>query len=958
MAELTAPTTPSGDATRDAAAEYQERVLDVLRDLARQLGGARRAHAVTPGASIERDLGLGSLERVELVAALEERFGRPLDDRFLLLDTATDIARALVAIETGRAARSVGRAAPLPAAPVFAPEDSTTIHGALWQRALDDRDRPHVYLRDDDGREEEITYGRLWDEAAAVAGGLIDRGIQRGDTVALMLPTSFDFLRSFHGILIAGAVPVPLYPPVRLDRFEEYAVKQTGILNSAEVRGLITIARALPIAAVLRAAVPSMKVVTTAAELARTGAPLKSASGDESDPALIQYTSGSTGNPKGVLLTHANLVSNIRAIARGVRMTPRDVGTSWLPLYHDMGLIGSWLCCLYHGIPIAIQSPLAFLARPDRWLWSIHQHRATLSAAPNFAYELCVRRIPDKALEGLDLSSWRCALNGAEPVSPDTLDRFASRFAKYGFRREALLPVYGLAECSVALTIPPLSRGPVVLRLDRDAFEQEGRAIAADDSDQTALRFVSVGEPIEDHEVRIVNDSQVSEVAEQPDGVVGRLIFRGPSTTQGYYRNPEATAAITLDDGWLDSGDLAFREGSEIFITGRRKDLIIKAGRNLVPQEIEDAAASVDGVRKGCVVAFGVENAALGTESLVVVAETRATEPEEKNKLEAEVMAAVAAAVGVPPDRVIMAEPGAVLKTSSGKIRRSSTKELYVAGSLGDRARERTSWRRRISLVIGAALSPVRTGLARAGYGIYLGYIAVMIAVMVPLIWLLAKVLPGRAAMFTLGRTASRALLRLFGCRLSVEGSENIPLSGGVLLASNHTSYADIPTLLALIPRNFLFVAKHDVVSWPLIGAFVRKAGHIPVDRLDVQQSLADASAVPDRLADGEAILFFAEGTFRDTTGLRPFRLGAFAAAVETGIPVVPVAIRGARQFLRGDSRRPRPGRIHLWIGKPISPEGTGLQAVVALRDRVAAAIAEHCGEPQLNIVSGHPLKG
>ncbi len=317
-----------------------------------------------------------------------------------------------------------------------------------------------MFLREAEGEERTLTYGGLWREAAAVAGGLRAEGVVRGEAVALMLPTGNDFLRTFQGILIAGAIPVPIYPPARLDQLDEYAGRQSAILADAGVRVLVTLPKAKPIAAVLRAKVKSLRRVLTADELEGRGEPWTEASGLGSDPAFIQYTSGSTGEPKGVLLSHDNLLANIRAIAFGLQSQPTDVGVSWLPLYHDMGLIGSWLFCLHQGLPLALQSPLSFLARPERWLWAIHERRATLSAAPNFAYELCVRKIADAALEGLDLSSWRCALNGAEPVNPDTVERFVARFAPYGFRREAMMPVYGLAESSVASAFHPWAAGP------------------------------------------------------------------------------------------------------------------------------------------------------------------------------------------------------------------------------------------------------------------------------------------------------------------------------------------------------------------------------------------------------------------------------------------------------------------------------------------------------------------
>ncbi len=938
-------------ATHPPRADFEDvlvRVLDVVRDLARESGGSRAQRAVAADSSLEREVGLGSIERVELLVRLERTFDRPLDDRFLQMDSPAALARGLLEEAGTMPLRLPARGPVLGAAREV---EARTIHESLFRHAQAEPDRPTVYLREDDGTEEAITYGRLWREAALVAGGLRERGVRRGDTVALMLPTGLDFLRAFQGILAAGAVPVPIYPPLRLDRLEEYALRQAAILADAGVAVLVTIPRAMPIAGLLRPAVPSLREVTTADELASLGATVPGPAGTGADPAFIQYTSGSTGSPKGVLLTHGNLMANMRAIGAGLEVRPTDVGASWLPLYHDMGLIGSWLFCLHEGLPLALLSPTAFLARPERWLWAIHQHRATLSAAPNFAYELCARKVPDEALEGLDLSSWRCALNGAEPVNPDTLDRFARRFAPCGFRREALLPVYGLAENAVGVAFPPVGRGPRIDRVARTAFQEEGRALAAKPDDTGALRFVSVGRALPEHEVRIVDGAG----ADVPERTVGRLVFRGPSQTPGYYRKPEATAAITLPSGWLDSGDLAYRADGEIHVTGRSKDLIIKAGRNLVPQEIEDAAAGVDGIRKGCVVAFGVERPDLGTESLVVVAETRAADPAECSRLVAAVTERVAAAVEVPPDDVVLVPPGAVAKTSSGKIRRAATKEQFLAGALG-RAR-RTPLGARLRLVAGAVAGEARPRLLRFARAAYAGYLVLALPMVAFLPWLVVRLVPSRRVAFALGRLTVRVGWWLTGCRLTVEGLEHLAASGPFVLASNHASYADVPALMALLPLDFVFVAKRETLAYPIVGTYVRRAGHPTVDRWDAQQSLADAGAVSRALLAGDSILFFPEGTFTAATGLRPFRLGAFRTAATAGVSVLPLALRGTRRVLRGDSWLPRPGPIHVWIGPPQRAPGREWTDVVALRDAVAAVIAEHCGEPRLDLVAAGPVR-
>jgi 1-acyl-sn-glycerol-3-phosphate acyltransferase len=541
-------------------------------------------------------------------------------------------------------------------------------------------------------------------------------------------------------------------------------------------------------------------------------------------------------------------------------------------------------------------------------------------------------------------------LNGAEPVNPETIDRFVKRFEPYGFRREAMMPVYGLAENSVAVCFPPPGRGPVVDAVDREAFERDRRATPWSGAGAAPVRFVSVGQAVEGHEVRIVDDAG----AEVGDRVVGRLAFRGPSMTGGYFGKPEATEAMRIAGGFLDSGDLAYRASGEIYVTGRRKDLIIKAGRNLVPQEIEEVASSVEGIRKGCVVAFGIPRPALGTEELVIVAETRATAPAAREALQAKVIERVAAAVGVPPDTVVLARPGAVLKTSSGKIRRAATRDRYAAGEL-----ERisgTSLGTRVRLLAGTAVAMASDRAAAAARAAYAVYVAVLGIAVVAVFWPPVAILKRQSLAFSLGRTAARVLFRLGGCRLRVEGVERTQ-GGAYVLACNHTSFADVLALMAMLPHGFVFLAKKEITGWPIISSFIAAGRHLTVDREDAANSVADAAKIGRALADGTSVLIFPEGTFTASPGLRPFRLGAFQNAVDTGRPVVPMALRGARRVLRDKTLLPKPGPIDLWVGEPLHARGTGWAAVVDLRDRVAAEIAAHCGEPRLDVVAGPPRK-
>jgi 1-acyl-sn-glycerol-3-phosphate acyltransferase len=660
-----------------------------------------------------------------------------------------------------------------------------------------------------------------------------------------------------------------------------------------------------------------------------------------------------------VILTHSNLLANIRAIGEAIEVRPDDAAVSWLPLYHDMGLIGAWLLPLYFGLPLAVLSPLAFLNRPERWLWAVHHHRATLGAGPNFAYELCVRRIADRDIEGLDLSSWRLALNGAEPVNPETLERFAERFARYGLRREALLPVYGLAEASLAVTIPPLGREPRVDRIERTAFEREGRAVpaapGARPDDPNVAAFVSVGRPVPRHEVRIV-DSSGCDAGER---VEGALWFRGPSATRGYYRNPEASRALfpegeplggpqaAAGDRWVDSGDCGYQADGEIYVTGRVKDIIIKAGRNLYPHEIEELAGRVAGVRKGCVVAFGVADRPAGTERLVVVAEVR---EKDREHIVRGITDEVTSALGLPPDVVELLPPQSIPKTSSGKLRREETRKLYLAGKLAAPAAPAWLQVAKLVAISGAQVAhrQVRRALELA-YGVYAA--VVFVAWIVPT-WLLVVLASGRRQAARITSPALRLYMALVGCRIRVEGREHLDRDNSLVFVSNHASYTDVLFLMAALGIDYRFVAKIEVHSMPFIGTFLRKLGHVAFDRSDPQARLHQAEELEELLRRGESVFVFPEGTFTPQPGVRPFQLGAFKAAVAAGRPICPVALRGTRGFLRDGTYLPRPSSVTLTVLPPLEPVRDSAPSdwheMVRLRDAARAIIAQHCGEPIL----------
>ncbi|HVB87171.1 MAG TPA: AMP-binding protein [Candidatus Dormibacteraeota bacterium] len=976
------------------AESVEAQALATVRQLLHELGGTRGLDELAARGTkshLERDLGLGSLERVELMLRLNEACGVQLPEHAMVeANTVEDVIEAVRREETARQKSprtrtleisepkadvphgAVAGETPASKSPEFEQRvrRAESLTEVIRLRGLGEPGRAHIHLYDDQHQIHTITCGELYERGSNVAGDLRRRGLQPGQTVAIMLPTCAEFYYTFAGILLGGGIPVPIYPPFRADRIAEYATRQANILSNAECRFLVTFRQAEGLANLLKPRVSSLREVLNAEKLSEGTPPSADVPPTEwravenlahhasgNDIAFLQYTSGSTGAPKGVTLTHSNLLANIWSMIAAVEAGPGDLMLTWLPLYHDMGLIGAWMAPLCCGMPVAVMSPLAFLSRPARWLQAIHRHRATLSPAPNFAYELSVRKITEPELEGVDLSCWRAALNGAEPVRAETLEKFATRFAGHGFRREALMPVYGLAEGTLAIAIPKCGRGYRVDRIERDTFESQGRAVlvpptAPTANDRPALEFVGAGKPLRDVEVRIVANGE-RDAGEREEG---QLWFRSAGAMRGYYRNPEATQQVMRGDGWLDSGDLAYVADGEIFITGRVKDIIIKGGRKLYPHEIEDVSGRVAGVRTGCVVAFGAPDARSGTERLVVAAEVRRGESAGAQKIVAEITRVVNDAMGAPPDLVELLPPQSIPKTSSGKLRRSETRRLYLEGKLGKKVAP--AWAQVGKLAVRSAAprawAAVKRIARRGAEIVYGAYALSMIGLGIGACWVSVVLTSDRKRAAARVKTASNLTLKLAGIPVSEAGREILSRMNGAdgwIFAPNHSSYIDILVTLGHLPANAHFVSKGEALSMPLLGTMLRRAGHFAFNRSDPEARIRQAEQLSAALESGDPVVIYPEGTFTAITGIRPFQLGAFKAAVDTQRPVCPVAIRGARQVLRDKTILPRPGRITITYGPLVVPNraaGDDWHEIVRLRDETREIIARGAGEPLL----------
>nr|MBS0019859.1 AMP-binding protein [Gammaproteobacteria bacterium] len=932
-----------------------ERLLRAVEALSAELHPRNKpARPVTLKSLLDRDLGFDSLGRVELLARIERLFEIVLPEPiFASAETVEDLLRAVLEAAPARNAPparlpTLDEAAAAEEAPI--PQGAQTLTDVLAWHMERHPERAHIHLYSDAGDGEVLTYQTLHDEAARVATALQQTGLGSQQAVAIMLPTGRDYFLSFFGALLAGGIPVPLYPPVRPAQVEEHLRRQAAVLVNSQAAVLITVPEAKLVARLLAAQVPTLRSVVTVQELADSATMLAAKPALRPEQiALIQYTSGSTGSPKGVVLSHHNLLANVRCSGEAIGASAHDVFISWLPLYHDMGLIGAWLGSLYFGIPLVIMSPLAFLSRPERWLWAIHRYRGTLSAAPNFAYELCVRRIAQEKLEGLDLSSWRLAFNGAEAVSPSTVKGFIERFTPFGFRPESLAPVYGLAECSVALAFPPLGRAPVVDRVRREPLTRGGRAVPADPADNNALQFVACGRALPRHELRIVDSSG----HELPERYEGKLQFRGPSATRGYYRNPEETRQL-FDGDWLESGDRAYIADSDVYITGRIKDIIIRGGRNIYPHEVEQGIGQIPGIRQGCVAVFGSTDTHSGTERLIVLAETREGEPMRRAALRAEINALVTDFISMPPDEVRLVPPHTVLKTSSGKVRRLASRELYERGAIG--RGPKSVWWQLTRIGLASVVPWVRRSGQSIAARLYSVYVWCLLVLLAAPTWIMVMGSPRLGWRFEIIRKTFGVMALAAGWGRSVRGSHNLPPRGSpCVFVANHASYLDGAVIVYALARPLSFVAKAELATQFVAGTFLRRIGSEFVERSDRQKGRADAVRLAQAAQEGQSLCFFPEGRLTRIPGLLPFHLGAFLAAASARLPVVPVAIHGTRSILHPNAWFFRRGNVVVTIGQPIYPSDESVppkadpwDVALRLRERARGHILQYCGEPDL----------
>ena len=540
----------------------------------------------------------------------------------------------------------------------------------LEQRIVAAATSPHALTFVHGDEPERVPWAELHADAAVLAAGLQARGVRPGDHVGILGPTSRPLVTTIQATWLAGATVVVLPLPMRMGSIEEFVAQTRRRIANADVALVVVDPDLAPFIEPRSGDAPMVGYL----ELKAAGEtrPFRAARPDLDRLAVLQFTSGSTSDPKGVMLPHRAVASNLDAmIERASFDRDDDVLVSWLPLYHDMGLVGLLTVPMTTGCELVLGAPQDFMASPSRWMRWLSDYGGTVTAGPNFSYVLAARAL--SRLDDLDLSRLRIALNGAEPVNPETVERFVEAGARHGLRPGAVFPAFGMAELSIGGTFPEPLSGLRTDAVDLRVLETDRYAAPADPAAEGTRRLALLGRPLAGLEMRIVDPDDGRRCVERE---VGELQIRGTSLTSGYYRHPDATAASFEGDGWLRTGDLAYLLGGELVMCGRIKDVIIVAGRNVFPEDIEEAVATVDGVRPGNVIAFGVDGARANVQSVIVVAETKA-EPAEYDGVRRGVATKVRDRAGLAAKDIILVAPGSLPKTSSGKLQRSLCKQRY-----------------------------------------------------------------------------------------------------------------------------------------------------------------------------------------------------------------------------------------------------------------------------------------
>jgi len=553
----------------------------------------------------------------------------------------------------------------------------TTLTHTLHANYLAEPERVAITLLHANQPEEHLTYRRLLLGAAGYARALNAQGIQPGDVVILVLQHGIDLIYSFYGAILHGAIPSIM--PFLTEKLspERYQEDMTALIKITQPAAIVTYPEFLPVVTgTLQAggsvrAVISTDAVAPVEELDFSG--LRGYERTPEDIVLLQHSSGTTGMQKGVALAHQAVLNQLESYAAAIHLSSEDVIISWLPLYHDMGLIAGFIMPVLNRVPLVLMSPFDWVRAPFRLMQAITRYHGTLAWLPNFAYNFCATKIRDRDLEGVDLSSWRAVINCSEPMRWESQQAFLQRFQPYGFRSEALATCYAMAENVFGVTQGGIDGPGNVDEIDAHTFITRRLAVPATGQGET-IKILSAGWPITNTRVKVVDEHR----RDLPDRQIGELVLLSDCMLTGYFHRADLTHKA-FHEGWYLTGDLGYMLNGEVYVVGRKKDMIIVGGKNIYPQDLELLANQVPGVHPGRVVAFGIFDQTIGTEEVGIVAEVDTDDPDQRQKIEDAIRQKIARGSAVAPHYVQLVGPKWIIKTSSGKIARSANRDKFIA---------------------------------------------------------------------------------------------------------------------------------------------------------------------------------------------------------------------------------------------------------------------------------------
>lgn len=923
-----------------SASVLKRQLLAVTRLFLRELGAQRAARAVSLDALLLDDLGLGSLERVAFLQRLEQHFGvRLAIEDLLRADSMRDMYHLLEQAEPHMEMQLPELALATAAMPVEV-DPCETLVDVLSRYVEAEPKRRQACLLQSQGQVTELSYGSLWRKARHLAVLLQQHAACTPQAVIAIAVTEAEaFMVSYLAVVLAGLQPLVMRMPVNAHCLRPlYWRIRLPMLVSNQVAGLILqdVSAQNALRPLQQALASNLAYFIYDELIARPQLPEYELRPVSADYVIYRRLAWDHREQSRLQVTHAQWLQQIREDGAALNIKASDVVFSWLSLVEPMGLLSAWLGSLYYGLPFIWMPPQDFFAAPEKWLWGIHQYRASISFAPNAGYAKCVQEIKEQSCVGLDLSCWRVALNAGESMAAITVRQFCERFSAYGFSDCAMIQGYIPAGESMLLTLSMLSRPAHFERISRQVFFSHKRAQLLEADRPGGLLFVASGRSLPSSEIHIVDQDGRS----LGDRQIGYIKYRR------HFR---------LDSNqWCVCSDLGYIADETLYTVAADPQQVVKYGSYITPYALRMVITGIAALAKANYLSFSITEPAGGqAEWVLLLATDKIRNPFYVRRVQAVLHNHLTQCFGVAPDHMLFyAKHGLERFGETTDEQLQGAQAAYQAGELLPQPawyHHRRLWGKTCALAK-LCLRPL-TKLAKLIYSIY--FLLLFILLFIPCSFVV-RVLPKRLSK-KLFKFICRLIFLLAGCPIVVKGRAWLRQSEHVIFAPNHTSYLDVLALIAVLPSRVCFVGKRELKSIPLLGSLFKNMGHLFVDPADIRRGEENLQQLISVLQEGRSLVIYPEGTFTHANGLRPFKLGAFMAAAQTNTPVCPVICTGLRRVLRDRELLLRPGLIRV-IAKPWQrPEADDMQAVLKLRDDVMAQIAEDCGEPVLELVVAGP---